>query len=101
MGYILPIQSTQSEMYANRMNDVRMNFAYIDRVEKVKMDPESLGKFKDSLLHEQEKLLKVEKSNTDNSRPPYLKGFIYPNPTNLSPEIAYVVGKGLSVNEYA
>ncbi len=34
------------------------------------------------------------------SRPPYLKGFIYPNPANLSPEIAHLVGKGLAVNEY-
>ncbi len=51
MGYILPVQPMQAEIYANRMNAVRNNFAYVDRVEKVKMDPDLMDKFDDSLRH--------------------------------------------------
>lgn len=101
MGYILPIQPMQAELYANRMNAVRNNFAYVDRVEKVKMDPDLMDKFDDSLRHEQERIMEEREANIDISRPPYLKGFIYPNPANLSPEIAHIVRKGLAVNEYA
>lgn len=101
MGYILPFQPIQSEMYANRMNAGRTNFAYIDRVEKVKLDPEQLGKFNDTLLQEQERLMdENENPSSASNHPPAMKGFIYPDPTNLSPEIAYVVGKGLAVNAY-
>ncbi|MGN7387043.1 hypothetical protein [Sporosarcina sp. SAFN-015] len=100
MGYILPIQQTQAEMYANRMNAVRNNFAYVDRVEKVKMDPDLMDKFDDTLRSEQERIMEEGETVIVNSRPPYLKGFIYPNPANLSPEIAQLVGKGLAVNEY-
>lgn len=101
MGYILPVQPMQAEIYANRMNAVRNNFAYVDRVEKVKMDPDLMDKFKDSLRNEQERMMEEEEPIIAKSRPPYLKGFIYPNPANLSPEIAHLVGKGLAVNEYA
>ena len=100
MGYILPVQQTQAEMYANRMNAVRNNFAYVDRVEKVNMDPYLMDKFDDSLRSEQERIMEEEEPTVVKSRPPYLKGFIYPNPANLSPEIAHIVRKGLSVNEY-
>lgn len=100
MGYILPIQPIQSEMYANRTNQVNNRFAYIDRVEKVDLDPEALGKFQDSMQGKQEQMAEEREMMTDNPRPPYLKGFIYPNPVNLSPEISIVVGKGLAVNEY-
>ncbi|MCM3743794.1 hypothetical protein M3193_06530 [Sporosarcina luteola] len=102
MGYILPVQPLQAEMYANRMNAVRNNFAYVDRVEKVNMDPDLMDKFDDSLRHEQERIMEeAAEPVITKSRPPYLKGFIYPNPANLSPEIAHLVGKGLAVNEYA
>lgn len=100
MGYILPVQPTQGELYANRMNAVRNNFAYVDRVEKVKMDPDLMDKFEDSLRSEQERMMEEEEPKIVQSRPPYLKGFIYPNPANLSPDIAHLVGKGLAVNEY-
>lgn len=105
MGYILPVQPMQAEIYANRMNAVRNNFAYVDRVEKVNMDPDLMDKFDDSLRHEQERIREDREAEAEvvivKSRPPYLKGFIYPNPANLSPEIAHLVGKGLAVNEYA
>ena len=101
MGYILPVQPMQGELYANRMNAVRNNFAYVDRVEKVKLDPDMMDKFEDTLSHEQERNMEAGEPIIAKSRPPYLKGFIYPNPANLSPEIAQLVGKGLAVNEYA
>lgn len=101
MGYILPIHSVTSEMYANRINQVENRFAYINRVQKVDMDPESMERFKDSLREERQHEMEEQLMMTENPRPPYLKGFIYPNPVNLSPEISNVVGKGLAVNEYA
>ncbi|MCM3711210.1 hypothetical protein [Sporosarcina luteola] len=101
MGYILPVQPLQAEIYANRMNAARNNFAYVDRVEKVNMDPDLMDKFDDSLRQEQERIMEEGEPVITKSRPPYLKGFIYPNPANLSPEIAHLVGKGLAVNEYA
>ncbi|MFS0688425.1 hypothetical protein AB1K89_04115 [Sporosarcina sp. 179-K 8C2 HS] len=101
MGYILPVQPMQAEIYANRMNAERNNFAYVDRVEKVKFETDLMDKFEDSLRHEQERIVEEREPNVAESRPPYLKGFIYPNPANLSPEIAHLVGKGLTVNEYA
>ena len=100
MGYILPVQPMQGELYANRMNTVRNNFAYVDRVERMKMDPDLMDKFEDTLLQNQERLKKDGESIIASSRPPYLKGFIYPNPANLSSEIAQLVGKGLTVNVY-
>ena len=101
MGYILPIQPMQGDLYANRMNAVRNNFAYIDRVERMKMDPDLMDKFEDTLLQEQERIMENGKPIIASSRPPYLKGFIYPNPANLSTEIAQLIKKGLVVNEYA
>ena len=56
MGYLLPIQPMQGELYANRMNAVRNNFAYVDRVERMKMDPDLMDKFEDTLLQEQERI---------------------------------------------
>jgi hypothetical protein len=82
------------------MKAVRSNFAYVDRVEKVKLDPGLKDKFDDTLRGEQERIMEEREPTIVNSRPPYLKGFIYPNPANLSPEIAQLVGKGLAVNEY-
>lgn len=101
MGYILPVQPTQAEIYANRMNGVRDRFAYVDRVEKVTMNPDQMNKFDDALRREQEWNMKEREAATVTSRPTSLNGFIYPNPANLSPEIAYLVKKGLVVNEYA
>ena len=57
MGYILPVQPMQGELIANRMNAVRNNFAYVDRVERMKMDPDLMDKFEDTLLHEQEQIM--------------------------------------------
>lgn len=97
MGYILPIQPIQSQQYANRMNMESYNFAYVDRVNKVRFDfSDSMN---DSFQREQE--MKEEKEMPIVSAPPVLyKGFVYPNPANLSPAIAQVVGKGLNVNAY-
>ena len=44
MGYVLPIKPIQSQKYANRMNMEPYNFAYIDRVNKVKLNSDFLGR---------------------------------------------------------
>ncbi len=102
MGYILPIQPIQSQIYANRLNMEPYNFAYIDRVDRVERSSdfsdsmnqsfESDSKWEDDEQREEEKPVV--------NNPPLYKGFVYPNPVNLSPIIAQVVGKGISVNEY-
>ena len=38
MGYILPIQPIQSQVYANRMIGNDYNFAYIDNVQECKIE---------------------------------------------------------------
>ena len=101
MGYLLPIQPIQSQQYANRMNMESYNFAHINRVNKVKFDfkfsEDSHGAFQQEQKEKEEKAM----ANARVSTPPLAsKGFIYPNPVNLSPAISQVVGKGMSVNAY-
>ena len=38
MGYILPIQPIQSQIYANRMSGNDYNFAYIDNIQPDKIE---------------------------------------------------------------
>jgi hypothetical protein len=103
MGYLLPIQPIQSQQYANRMNMRSYDFVFIDRVEKVKLDNELLTRdFSDELTnsYKQDGREKGDEEIPAVSSPPLYKGFVYPNPANLSPAIAQVVGKGLSINAY-
>lgn len=100
MGYQLPIQPIQSEMYANRMNADFKNFAYINRVQKVKLDTGLMSKFQNSLEQEIERLSEKDRGVASVSNSKNMSGFITPNPMNLSPEIAGLVGKGLVVNRY-
>lgn len=102
MGYQLPIQPIQSQMYANRMENASPSFTYIDRTQPVKLQ----------LNHEKwQKLLRRERERNAerefgkppakrSSLSPTKNGFIQPNPANLSKEVAMVVGKGIAVNEY-
>jgi len=99
MGYILPYQPIQSQQYANRLQIESYNFAHIGAIQPIKM--RSL--FEDE-LEEREKRFKDEdelspKSDAKSFPVPY-KGFIQPNPVNLSPEIAKVCGKGNQINTY-
>ncbi|MDN4606881.1 hypothetical protein [Sporosarcina highlanderae] len=52
MGYQLPIQPIQSEIYANRMNAGQNNFAYINRTQKVSLNPELMNRFQSHLQQE-------------------------------------------------
>jgi hypothetical protein len=102
MGYILPIPQFQSQQYANRLQMSNYNFAHVDAVQPIKMK----SIFEDQ-LEEQSKQYDEEDENEPISvssqsfrqAMPY-KGFIQPNPINLSPEIAKVCGKGNQVNAY-
>lgn len=108
MGYLLPIQPIQSQQYANRMNMESYNFAHIDRANKIKFNfkfsEDSHGAFQQEQEQQQQQQQEREEramGNAHVSAPPLAaKGFIYPNPVNLSPAISQVVGKGLSVNAY-
>lgn len=103
MGYLLPIQPIQSQQYANRMNMEPYDFAVIGRVEKVKLGEGLLnGDFSSEL---EQSSLHGEREREDEEMPivpppTAYKGFVRPNPANLSPVIAQVVGKGLSINTY-
>ncbi|HJF32698.1 MAG TPA: hypothetical protein K8V56_13120 [Sporosarcina psychrophila] len=98
MGYLLPIQPIQSQMYADRLNMESYDFAHIDRVNKVKLNSDFADEFNESSQHEREK--EEEDGKPVALLPPAYQGFIYPNPVNLSPVIAQVVGKGIAVNAY-
>ncbi|MER2090060.1 hypothetical protein [Sporosarcina sp. JAI121] len=98
MGYILPIQPIQSQMYANRLNMEFNDFAHIDRVSKVKLDPDFSEELDES--NQQEREMEEDEGESIVKAPPAYQGFVYPNPVNLSPLISQVVGKGLSVNVY-
>ena len=98
MGYLLPIQPIQSQMYANRLNMEAYNFAYIDRVDKVKLNSDFLDEFKESSHQERDR--EEEEGKPIVSVPSAYQGFVRPNPVNLSPVIARVVGKGNAVNAY-
>jgi len=101
MGYLLPIQPIQSQQYANRMNMESYNFAHIDRVNKIKFNFKFSRDSQGAFQEEQEKKEEEGMKNAHVSAPPLVsKGFIYPNPANLSPAISQAVGKGMSVNAY-
>lgn len=99
MGYVLPIQPIQSQQYANRMQMGNYNFAHINAIQPIKMR----SIFEDE-LDEHERQRNDEEEETKKTRsasyPVPYKGFIQPNPVNLSPEIAKVCGKGNQVNTY-
>ncbi|ARD49125.1 hypothetical protein [Sporosarcina sp. P33] len=101
MGYILPIQNYQAQQYAERMNNDRHNFAYIGRVHPVRLNNEESSYWEDVLEEEdrrREEQLQQQKKRAP--QPLVKKGFIAPNPAQLSPEIANVVGKGQAINAY-
>lgn len=103
MGYLLPVQNIQSQMYANRMENASPSFAYIDRVQSVKLQSE-YEEWQKVLRRERERNSEWELGEEANSKRPLSpakKGFIQPDPTTLSKQVAEVVGKGLAVNEYA
>lgn len=99
MGYVLPIKSIQAEQYANRMNLEPYNFAQIDRIQPIKLRSDFLEEFEESLHDQQEKKKDEERSQpVPSSR--LLRGYIQPNPANLSPAISQIVGKGMNINAY-
>ncbi|MCM3756504.1 hypothetical protein M3197_03300 [Sporosarcina aquimarina] len=103
MGYLLPIQNIQSQMYANRLEEASPAVSYIDRVQSIKSQAE-YEEWQRVLRRERERNSEEEFGGIANQqRPlsPAKKGFIQPDPTILSKQVAAVVGKGLAVNEYA
>lgn len=99
MGYILPMQPIQSQVYANRMISNDYNFAFIDNVQNVKFKSgfeDHLEKQEQLFEEEEQQVLELERPSIQ----PLFKGFIHPNPVNLSPKIAEISGKGNSVNLY-
>ena len=102
MGYIIPTQPTQAQIYANRMHSNEYNFAYVGSVQKVHL--RSL--FRDHLIQKErlnetaeEDTIQADKKHVSSKLPLY-KGFIQPNPINLSPVISEISGKGNNVNLY-
>lgn len=103
MGYILPIQPLQSQQYAERMNNDRYNFAYINRVHPVQMQAEMSSAWEDVLEEEERRRQEQLEEQMKNRalHPPVKSGVVAPNPAKLSPAIAEVVGKGMAINAYA
>lgn len=100
MGYIIPNQPIQSQIYANRMLMDDYNFAYINNVNSVKMKTsfeEHLEEQEQEQEQMEERQLLEQKTKADL---PLYKSFIQPNPINLSPIIAEISGKGNNINRY-
>ncbi|PIC56224.1 hypothetical protein CSV80_12760 [Sporosarcina sp. P12(2017)] len=101
MGYILPIPNYQAQQYAERMNNERHNFAYIGRVNPVRLKNEESSYWEDVVAdgaRRREEQMEQRKNRAP--QPLVKKGFIAPNPAQFSPEIADVVGKGRAINTY-
>lgn len=99
MGYILPIQSIQSQLYANRMQMGTYNFAYINAIRPIKMRSIFEDELEERTKRYDEDEVTQKEHSTGHHPVPY-KGFIQPNPVNLSPDIAKVCGKGIQINTY-
>lgn len=100
MGYIIPVQPIQSQNYANRLLMDDYNFAFINNIDAIKMKS-----IFDKRLEEQQQKheVKKEKQQVNHDEPsilPLFKGFIQPNPVNLSLEISKINGKGQNFNYY-
>lgn len=98
MGYIIPVQPIQSQIYANRLLMDEYNFAYVSNIQAMRM--KSLF---DEHLSNKEKELEERDAPLENNPPypaPLFKSFIHPNPVNLSPKIAEINGKGNKINLY-
>ncbi|MFJ8066492.1 hypothetical protein ACIQYS_17990 [Psychrobacillus sp. NPDC096426] len=98
MGYIIPNQPIQSQIYANRMFMDDYNFAYINNVYGVKMKTSFEDQLEKQELEYHEKMQLREQKEKSNL--PLYKSFIQPNPINLSPIIAEISGKGNNINRY-
>lgn len=101
MGYILPINQTQSQQYANRLAMEPYNFARINGVRPIKFKTDFIDDFEESLASYQERKQESNEQREAAAEQIEYNGYIFPNPVNLSPAISQVVGKGLSVNTYA
>ncbi|MFF2752269.1 hypothetical protein ACFVR1_00760 [Psychrobacillus sp. NPDC058041] len=100
MGYIIPVQPIQSQIYANRLLMDDYNFAFINNIDGIRMK----SIFEERLVDQERKLKNnKEKQLLHADEPsilPLFKNFIQPNPVNLSPEIAKINGKGNTINFY-
>lgn len=97
MGYIIPIQPLQAQLYANRMLMDDYKFAYISNVQGIQKKSLFEG-FLEEKEQEQEEKNRLEQYNP--STPPLFKNFIHPNPINLSSNIVEIRSKGNNVNLY-
>ena len=104
MGYLLPIRPIQSEQYANRLSMEPYNFATVGRLQSIKLKSDFLEEFEEKLHLVDEDEDRDNKKGKErahaNHTPRIYKGYVPPNPVNLSPAISQIVGKGMSVNTY-
>ena len=104
MGYLLPIRPIQSEQYASRLSMEPYNFAAVGRLQSIKLKSDFLEEFEETLHlvgEDKEEDKKKDREQAHADHPPRIyKGYIQPNPVNLSPAISQIVGKGMSVNTY-
>lgn len=99
MGYILPIRSLQSEQYANRLQHQEYRFATIQKVAPIPGKTDFTKEYEQRKLSLQEEQRQQSRRNIARS-PITQPVYSMPNPANLSPAIAQVVQKGMSINQY-
>lgn len=106
MGYVLPINSYRSQQYANRLVE-EPHFARISQLHRITPVASFQERF-DRVIADKdmyrEKLdeEKKKKKSTSAQVPSQNRvlNYTHPNPANLSPAIAQVVGKGANINTY-
>lgn len=101
MGYIIPVNSIQSQQYANRMMG-EYNFATVQRLQPVKLNSDFQESFEESIVAKQanQEVYNKKSALASSDSQSKLKGYTRPNPANLSPAISKVVGKGAAINTY-
>lgn len=101
MGYILPVNSYQSQQYANRLMD-EPHYAKISRLQRVNQVASFMENFEDAASDERARKAEEERGPelaAAKSQHEYI-GYVNPNPVGFSPIIANIVDKGKVFNAY-
>ncbi|MDS9470397.1 hypothetical protein [Sporosarcina pasteurii] len=92
MGYILPVNSFQTQQFANRIMAYN-KIAEVPRLHKINLNADFSQQAYQGKMQQKLSLASPNSQFTN-------QGYIYPNPANLSPTIAHLVGKGIAINAY-
>lgn len=104
MGYILPINSYQSQQYASRLRDEGSSYAKISQLHRIN----KIGDFMEDIEENVDKEYAKGKVNRENEENAFASshsqyeviGYENPNPINLSVKNVRIVHKDEAINAY-